>query len=217
MRIALHGATPIMELAHSGGGNGDLALGMFLVLLTDGIHHSPRHVTFSWISGRFRRFRECWVGGITPCAPSGVGWRSRILLRIPSLTRQQGANDSEGLQSRLHMATSQIDSLRRIQVCPRPPGCTVFLVTYRMVTGTGPCCPTPRPCCGDLSICPTTRGIKEIPRQPSGDLTCRRGPPGPELPGGPKHAALAEVVRRAYKRWAMEVDRRDKQSRSHRG
>ena len=36
-------------------------------------------------------------------------------------------------------------------------------------------------------------------------------------PGGPKHAALVEVVRRAYKRWAMEVDRRDKESRSHRG
>jgi len=36
-------------------------------------------------------------------------------------------------------------------------------------------------------------------------------------PGGPKHAALVEVVRRAYKRWAMEVDRRDNESRSHRG
>lgn len=30
---------------------------------------------------------------------------------------------------------------------------------------------------------------------------------------GPKHVALVEVVRRAYKRWAIEMDRRDKQSR----
>jgi hypothetical protein len=29
----------------------------------------------------------------------------------------------------------------------------------------------------------------------------------------PNHVALVEVVRRAYKRWAMEADRRDKQSR----
>lgn len=36
-------------------------------------------------------------------------------------------------------------------------------------------------------------------------------------PGGRKHAALVEIVRRSYKRWAMEVDRRDKESRSRRG
>jgi hypothetical protein len=33
-------------------------------------------------------------------------------------------------------------------------------------------------------------------------------------PGDRKHLALVEVVRRAYKRWAMDVDRRDKESRS---
>ena len=33
-------------------------------------------------------------------------------------------------------------------------------------------------------------------------------------PGTRKHLALVEVVRRAYKRWAMEVDRSDKESRS---
>lgn len=31
-------------------------------------------------------------------------------------------------------------------------------------------------------------------------------------PGGVKHGALVEVVRRSYKRWAMEVDRRDKEA-----
>jgi hypothetical protein len=33
-------------------------------------------------------------------------------------------------------------------------------------------------------------------------------------PGSVKHVALVEVVRRSYKRWAMEADRRDKASRS---
>ncbi len=33
-------------------------------------------------------------------------------------------------------------------------------------------------------------------------------------PGGAKHVALVEVVRRAYKRWAMDADRRDKDSKS---
>jgi len=33
-------------------------------------------------------------------------------------------------------------------------------------------------------------------------------------PGSLKHVALVEVVRRAYKRWAMEADRLDKESRS---
>ena len=32
-------------------------------------------------------------------------------------------------------------------------------------------------------------------------------------PGTPKHLAIVEVVRRAYKRWAMEADHRDKESR----
>jgi hypothetical protein len=35
-------------------------------------------------------------------------------------------------------------------------------------------------------------------------------------PGSVKHVALVEVVRRAYKRWAMEVDRLDKENRSRR-
>jgi hypothetical protein len=33
-------------------------------------------------------------------------------------------------------------------------------------------------------------------------------------PGSVKHVALVEVVRRGYKRWAMEEDRRDKESRT---
>ena len=32
-------------------------------------------------------------------------------------------------------------------------------------------------------------------------------------PGSVRHVAVVEVVRRGYKRWAMEVDRRDKESR----
>lgn len=37
-------------------------------------------------------------------------------------------------------------------------------------------------------------------------------------PGGTKHVALVEVVRRAYKRWAMDADRRDKEnSGEHKG
>jgi hypothetical protein len=32
-------------------------------------------------------------------------------------------------------------------------------------------------------------------------------------PQGAKHIALVEVVRRAYKRWAMDADRRDKESK----
>ncbi len=35
-------------------------------------------------------------------------------------------------------------------------------------------------------------------------------------PGSIKHVALVEVVRRSYKRWAMEVDRLDKELRSRR-
>jgi hypothetical protein len=37
-------------------------------------------------------------------------------------------------------------------------------------------------------------------------------------PGGAKHVALVEVVRRAYKRWATDADRRDKErSNDHKG
>jgi hypothetical protein len=43
------------------------------------------------------------------------------------------------------------------------------------------------------------------------------GPLRTAEPGVSKHIALVEVVRRAYKRWAMEVDRRDKLSQSRPG
>ena len=210
--------TPIMELAHSGGGNGDLALGMFLVLLTDGIRHSPRHVTSFWIWGDSAGLGS--AGSEQPLPVHRAGWagEAESCCGFPASRDNKERMIRRVLQSRLHMATSSIDSVRRIQVCPCPPGLTVFLVTYRMVRkGSGPELTHTPALLWRPQNRPVTRGFKEIPRQPSGDLTCRRGHPARNSRAAQSMPVLAEVVRRAYKRWAMEVDRRDKKSRSHRG